>query len=208
MNLKWYPEREVEDIKGWWWIESDTGAWDGPKKDWSSHLRCIEKYVTQHHVVVQAGGNLGMYPRLLAKHFNLVFTFEPDPLNFSCLQKNLAETYNVTSYLGAVGAEKGTCLVQRRDMGNVGMHQVTTEKPGDTPMYALDEFNFSHVGLLMLDIEGYEYKALQGAQNLIERNKPIIFLERPGDDSTDFLVRMGYEQAETSEMDVVFRPRA
>ena len=64
-DLSKFRDEEVDGIRGWWWPIADDGAWDGPSKDWQE-LKNALAFVKQKGVVVQAGGNCGLYPRLLA----------------------------------------------------------------------------------------------------------------------------------------------
>ena len=60
----------------------------------------------------------------------------------------------------------------------------------------LDSLNISECSLYKLDIQGYEYFALLGSKNLIEKCKPIILLENsPENDlnALEFLKDLGYE---------------
>lgn len=205
--IKFYPEKQVEDIKGWHWIETDSGAWDGPKKDWeTSHKNCIEKYCKDYHTVIQAGGNQGMYPKLLSRIFDHVYTFEPDSLNYETLKLNCPDR-NIIKTNAALGKENGWCLVKRLTMQNTGMHKVefsNTQTPDKSPMYKLDDMIFDRVDLIMLDLEGYEYFALQGALMTIKKFKPVIFIERPSTEIRNLLGGIGYWSVMQSAMDEVF----
>jgi hypothetical protein len=44
-------------------------------------------------------------------------------------------------------------------------------------MIKLDGFFSEKIDLIHLDLEGYEFEALKGAKELIERDKPLIILE-------------------------------
>src|SRR6056300_829158 len=85
---------------------SDGGAFgseqDGPLFDWiQDHKQFMEK-VKKFDVVVQAGGCCGMYPRFYKNYFKEVYTFEPDVLNFYCLDENCqGDWYH--KYHGALG---------------------------------------------------------------------------------------------------------
>lgn len=212
-KIHYDPSKSVGGINGWYWVTTDSGAWFGPKDDWEqSHLPLIRHYIRNPHntTVVQAGGNLGMYPKLLSKLFAKVYTFEPDPLNFFCLNQNCVEE-NIVKMQAALGAEYGkTCVMNRLTMSNVGMHKVVDNYDQNLaiiPMIRLDTFEFKNVSLLMLDLEGYEYNALSGAYQLIQDNRPIIFLERPDQRTVDLLVNLhDYRQVAESKMDVVFAP--
>ena len=80
-------EHLIETREGWWWPKHDVACWrylsrrqDVPKN--------VSAYSEQKRVVVQAGGNAGMYVRMYEDIFDTVYTFEPDPLNFYCLTKH------------------------------------------------------------------------------------------------------------------------
>ena len=61
---------------------------------WQAHARerldLAAKYLTDHNIAIQAGGNLGIWPYLLVEEygFRQVHTLEPDPDNLECLRAN------------------------------------------------------------------------------------------------------------------------
>lgn len=205
--IRLFPEKEVGGLQGWYWIETDSGAWDGPKDDWeSSHLSNINKYCKNFRTVVQAGGNLGMYPKLLSRLFTKVYTFEPDSLNFLCLSLNCQEE-NIIKFQSALGSKRDVCIMDRITMANVGMHRVnptTNKNLAAVPVMELDKFEFTDVDLLMLDLELYEIHALKGAVKLLEENSPVVFTENPSQEIIDFLKERGYELVAQSKMDGIF----
>lgn len=205
-GVKYFHGKECGGIQGWNWIDTDSGAWDGPKHDWeSSHYPNIQKYVSNFETVVQAGGNQGMYPRLLSRLFKKVYTFEPDPLNFKTLVTNCDQD-NIVKMQAALGASDGFCEIHRRTMHNTGMHQVKSNPTEMIPLLALDmvfPIGFK-VDLIMLDLEEYELYALYGMREILKKNKPVLFVERPTDSVFHFLTRLGYKSATTSAMDTIF----
>ena len=36
---------DLDGVSEWLWVKKDTGAWDGPHKDWPIHKALIEKHV-------------------------------------------------------------------------------------------------------------------------------------------------------------------
>lgn len=57
---------------------------------------------------------------------------------------------------------------------NVGFSHLT-EKP-DIPVITIDSLNLDHIDVITMDIEGSEYEALQGAEHIIMRDKPALFI--------------------------------
>lgn len=194
---------EIDGHFSWTWIKQDEGAWEGPRLDWlNSHKQMIRKYVKKYETVVCAGGNQGMYPALLNNLFKLVITFEPDPLNFHCLVNNCQSDTIVK--MNAALAEKNKMIhVKRHDMNNTGCH--TVEDGGFIPAFALDTFDLQSLDLLYLDVEGYEFNILLGAEKLIEKFRPVIFAERADrHDIVEFLGKYGYQQREKSVSDQIY----
>jgi len=82
----------VEDIWAWKWLNK-IGHFDLPIQ--------ISKLVSSKDLVIQAGGNCGLYPKQYSKIFNNVVTIEPDSRNFFCLCENVKEN-NVVKYQKAL----------------------------------------------------------------------------------------------------------
>lgn len=127
--------------------------------------RCPKK-----RTAVQAGGNIGLWPRRLAEVFDRVITFEPDPVSRECLKLNVPTSVIVSRY--ALGDVPGVCGIKHRGLGS---HRVVE---GQTvPVTTIDSLNLETVDYLQLDVEGYEWHALKGAAATIARCRPVIQLE-------------------------------
>lgn len=126
--------------------------------------------------VVQAGGCAGLWPIALAQYFNTVFTFEPQADNFRCLLQNIHGHGNIYAYQGALGAALGKIGLMRTQAG-AGLWRVTGE--GDISMVTLDSCvrYRTMVDALVLDVEGSELEALQGAEQTIDRCRPLLWFE-------------------------------
>lgn len=163
-------------------------------------------------VAVQAGGNCGVWPAEMGKRFRVVYTFEPDPVNFRCLCAN-APAENVFKFNAALGMlNHPVGLALRPD--NVGAHQV--DGHGDIPTLRIDDLGLCRCDLIYLDVEGYELKALQGAQLTIRTNRPVIVVEDKGMSERYGIAkgeverwvceRFGYRVVERPHRDVVMVP--
>jgi FkbM family methyltransferase len=203
--LKIIVRNEVVDGVGeWYWPESDNGAWTGPVKDWTdSHRDKIKKYCKKFTSCVMAGGNCGLYPRLLSRLFANVYTFEPDATNFQCLVANCPFD-NIHKFNAALGDSHKLIELYRPHSNNVGMHKIDDELGGHIPMLMLDDFVFYSLDLLHLDVEGHEMQVLIGGSQTIARHKPVIFAENGHRYCKDYLEALGYKYIENSVLDAIF----
>jgi FkbM family methyltransferase len=169
-------------------------------------LAVAYRHCREFNVAVQAGGNCGIWPKDLGKKFRVVYTFEPDPMNFRCLCAN-APAENVFKFNAGLGAgHRTTSLLLRPD--NVGAHQIGGA--GDIPMLRIDDLALAACDLICLDVEGFELNALIGALETIERFQPTIVVEDKGvagvkqGQVVSWLVHgMGYSVAEKVSKDVI-----
>lgn len=194
----------IDNVANWIWPISDSGAWHGPISDWETSHR--EKYLRNtpgRDTVIQAGGNCGLYPRLLADLFRCVYTFEPDPLNFYCLARN-CEKVNIVKFQAALGSSHKMIDLFRLTDQNVGMHQVKESETGFIPQMCIDDLALTSCDLICLDIEGYELNALKGAAHTIAKFKPTIVCENGNEEIAQFLAAYDYIVAETSMMDTIY----
>lgn len=175
----------------------------------------ILPYCARLRTVVQAGGNIGIWPIKFSASFQRVITFEPDPANFTALSVNISEHPNIIAHNFALGSEEGTCGIEKNPM-NIGAHAVDLSGRG-VPVSTVDSLNLSDCDLIQLDIEGFEHQAVLGAKQTIERCRPIVILEMKGlsnkfgfnsSDTTDLLISWGYRIAARVKNDVIFTPTA
>jgi FkbM family methyltransferase len=166
----------MKDIKGFKWPDNDVDAnpvVTGQMQD----LSVVLPYVQGRKVCVQAGGNVGMWPKYLSTLFETVYTFEPDPENFNCLCHNVPE-HNVIKFNTALGAVHEMVRVGSPDKAhdnNCGAYQVLGH--GTIPVMRIDDLILPACDLLYLDVEGYEYFAVQGGLRTIEDFLPVIAYE-------------------------------
>jgi FkbM family methyltransferase len=125
-------------------------------------------------VVVQAGGCAGLWPVALAKWFDQVYTFEPEPENYRCLQANIAGHPGITAQPIALGDRHATVGLTRHKP-QAGLWRVLGA--GDIPMAPLDDLIDGPVDALVLDVEGSEPAAWRGAAQLIAKWRPLLWFE-------------------------------
>lgn len=202
-ELVYRKDQQVAGVGPWYWLKTDSGAWDGPKSDWEGHHQNKWfKHVKDWTCCVQAGSCLGMYPRLLSRIFGVVYTFEPDDLNHYVATLN-CQVPNVFMFRAALGHKTGEfSAVERNHMDNVGMHKVNGS--GCVPIMTVDSLQLPACGLIALDIEGYEMNAVKGMVDTLHRCSPVLVCEAPRQELVNFLGGMGYHPDEQSVSDTVF----
>jgi len=99
--------------------------------------------------------------------------------NFSDLQENidLNGLTNITVNNQACGATEGEIAISAGPDNNPGMARVGS---GDTyvKMVTLDKaFESKKVGLIKMDVEGFEAEVLKGAIKILKRDKPVLLVE-------------------------------
>lgn len=202
----------MKESQGFWWPDSDNDCQPAVLKE-TYKIDLLDKYLKQKKVCVQAGGNVGVFPRRLASDFGAVYTFEPDAENFSCLARNCPEA-NIIKFQAALGSnhEQVKVGVSRPDLkNNCGAYQVTGA--GITPTIMIDDLELPACDLIYLDIEGYELFALQGGYETIKKFHPVIVVENKllplmydvtPEQVIDFLVgEFGYEVKDLVMRDVI-----
>jgi FkbM family methyltransferase len=167
----------VRAFDGLWWPDADVRARPVIVAQCAEAMPVVLPLAKGFKVCVQAGGNCGVYPLALAKHFEKVITFEPDAENIACLRRNVT-LENVAIVHAALGARDGTCAVKVVEGDNCGAHK--TVAGNDVEVWTIDGMNLDACDLIWLDIEGAEAEAINGARATIEKFSPIIVLEEKG----------------------------
>lgn len=204
---------------GWWWPADDQAAQFVIMRDKDHDIAALLAHVPGREVIVQAGANVGVYPVELAKQFRRVYTAEPDPTNWACLQKNLEgreEQARIMALQAAFGEARGGCQSVEVQRANCGAHRVRFDQ-GDTPVWPIDDLELEACDCIWLDVEGSELLALKGAARTIERFSPTISVEAKGlhgafgiraGELQDWLKARGYHEVARYGRDKVFRRTA
>jgi FkbM family methyltransferase len=203
----------IKDNK-WIWPANDESSWPG-QNEHKDLYKIVLPYVKQKGIMIQAGGNCGFILSTFVDHFDFVYTFEPDAVNFYCLSQNVTAP-NVFKMQACLGETNGTTRVQQliredrpHDIG--GVH---VAGDGYLPLIAIDSLNLPGCDLLQLDVEGFELKALKGAINTITKYKPVLCVElcekwlnryeNTSDDVYSLLQSLNYKLVDSEGVDKIF----
>jgi FkbM family methyltransferase len=146
-------------------------------------LAALKKLTRPGFRVLDIGANIGFFTVQLSSMVGpagSVLAIEPQKENFRLLEANVGINHltNVRLYNVAVGDTEGTASLYLSDW-NGGMHRLyasvcCTSAMESVPVTTVDLITANDkIDLIKIDIEGYEFFALKGAENCLQRNPDI-----------------------------------
>lgn len=162
----------------------------------------FEKLIKPGDLVIEVGANIGAHTVALSQFVGdgVVFAFEPLRPNFNLLCANLAlnSCSNVVADRIAITAKTGQHLalplVNVKAPGNFGGITLLADysnQPHEIIMgIALDSLALAlpAVAFIKADVEGMEYHVLAGAQQTIQKHRPILYVENDREEQAPALV--------------------
>jgi FkbM family methyltransferase len=157
---------------------SHLGVWE------KQETEIIKKIVNQGDVVLDIGANIGYFTLLFSRLVGpsgKVYSFEPEPENFSLLKKNV----ELNNYKNIILIQKAVSNENRKiklflSMNNEGDHQIYDSGENrnfiEIDSIRLDDYfkNFEKkINFIKMDIQGAECKAIEGMQNILEKNNQL-----------------------------------
>jgi FkbM family methyltransferase len=147
----------------------------------------MRKTLKSGMTVLDVGANIGYFSALasgLVGNSGQVHAFEPMPQNLSRLRQNLSVFRWAHPHPYAVGNATGTAEIYFND-SEAGWASLLSsndlERRADIDVIRLDDWAHAHavnrIDFMKMDIEGGEFHALQGAQEMLSRFRPIIVAE-------------------------------
>ncbi len=186
----------------------------------AKNIPVFEAFIKPGKDVVDVGAYIGSHT---IKFGNLakpgkVYAFEPQEDIHEILTQNIALnglSDSVTAYKMALGDRACNTKMNRRPsekaldspelFGNRGAAPVVgclddSDEPFTFEMRTLDSFGLDNVGFIKIDVEGAHMIVLEGAQETIKRNKPIMLIEILGGTGG-----AGFTHHEATQRDEVIR---
>lgn len=163
---------------GWWWPEGAKETdiqWSLTKnKSLQFVFDLVKKGVVGTRSVIQAGGAFGVWPKMLSKVFDTVYTYEPEPRSFQGLCLNCPEE-NIVKLNAAMGDKHRPLTLQKR--GFSSHHIIGNSTAGNTIQIPIDFLEILNCDAIIMDVEGYEFYALRGALITLDQCRPIVLVE-------------------------------
>jgi FkbM family methyltransferase len=138
----------------------------------------VDKLLNQRRRFIDIGANGGIYSFHFSSSFNIVEAFEPlDEITYrlKSLGKNSVVVHSVA--LSSVeGDLKFFVPLRDSSMASIETREGRCEERL-IKTKRLDDYDFSDVDLIKVDVEGHEESVLAGGVRTIEINKPVLIVE-------------------------------
>lgn len=156
----------------------------------------------------------GVYSYKISEYSDKVYGFEANPIMFKYLTKNLIKLKNnIIIYNIALSNSEGYAKLKIpirnkslfksnfEDYYEGGLATIENNNKlnnknydtFDTKKLRLDSFNFKEkIGFIKIDVEGHEFKVLEGSKKLLEKDKPVLLIEINKDHSSDVKETFNY----------------
>lgn len=199
----------IEQTKeGWWIISDDThiGKWvkQNQRLDFDQNaLPFILPYLKVGDWVIDAGANIGSYSWAFLNKVGIsgkVICYEPNPIAYDCLYKNLGNKPSCFPMPFFLGNKKAEYEIVNESK-NFGMAYGKKSNKGISCQF-IDGLDLEKLNFLKIDVEGMELEVLQGAEQTILKYHPVMYIEineltlarnnTKKEQIFEFLDRMGY----------------
>lgn len=147
-------------------------------------IATFEKYIHEGDTCIDVGANIGHHSIVMSQlvgQNGRVFAYEPIPAMRAQMQESLTlnEITNVSIISDALSDAPGTLSLHVNETNVAGSSFVNAKDGGDISVNVrtLDSFAYPTLSFIKIDVEGFEYNVLLGAEGTITRCKPTILLE-------------------------------
>ena len=150
----------------------------------------FKKEIKDGDIVVDIGANIGYFTLLMAKLVGIngkIISFEPEPSNFTLLNKNvIINNYqNVTLEKKGISDYNGRCkfFLSTDAPGMHSLHKIDSKgEEINIDVIKLDEyFNttglIDKISLIKIDVEGAELQVLNGMKTILKNKKLKLLIE-------------------------------
>ena len=190
------------------------------KNNYEKELSIIKNFKDKNKDAIDVGVYRGIYSYELGKEFKHVHSFEPNPLLYPFLKKNLTKIIrNMTLYNYAASDSTGeielkipvrnksifkTNYEELYQLGAATIHSENKIKDFNSikvKKIKLDDIlGDKSISFIKIDVEGHEREVIIGSKRIITTNKPNLLVEieekhskNPVEDTINFINNFGYK---------------
>ena len=190
------------------------------KKSYEKELSITGMFADQNKDAVDVGVYRGVYSYKLSKEFKNIYSFEPNPLIFPFLKKNLPKIINnIKLYNCALSDKEGFAELKiplrsksffkqnYENLYQLGAASIHKEKSFEkfhtvkVQKHKLDDLLLNkNIGFIKIDVEGHEKEVIDGSRNIITKNRPTLLVEieerhskKRVVDTINYINKLGYK---------------
>lgn len=148
-------------------------------------INVLRRLLAPGDVFIDCGANIGLWTIVASTQVGAtgaVYAFEPNPDTYGRLLENirLSEAENIHSNQVAVGIEHGSAVFRCDTHHNSSYvkDEKTSDNDIEVPVRNLDTIiGEKKVSGIKVDVEGYEFEVLRGAEKLLRQEQPWLSIE-------------------------------
>lgn len=131
---------------------------------------------------VDIGANCGIWTRVMARCFERVTCFEPNP---ECHEAFWANNNEPTIKLHPVGLGNRDCETRLNLVSDKSTAFSRVDENGEIEISirTLDSFELAEVDFIKIDVEGFEHNVIKGGIKTIVENRPVMIVEQKPDNA-------------------------
>jgi FkbM family methyltransferase len=182
--------------------------------------------INKGDIIIDIGANIGYYTLLFARlagNVGKVYAFEPDPRNYTLLEKNIRTNnhMNVKLEKMAVSDKKTKSKLYLKDSGvgsSINNSNIDKVDEIDIDTISLDDYfkdNSINPDFIKIDIEGHELNALKGMKSFLQLNNKVQIMVEYNPltknyfnsdpmDSLNFLAEFGFKFRDLNSNSQIF----
>jgi len=182
-KYKFYTSPNKKDLSRW--ILKNLKQWD------EKNIKIIIKFIKKYNAsFIDCGCNFGAYSIPIAKKFKnkKIYAFDASEKAIKEIKKNIAlnNIKNIQYFNFGIGQKNDKKVFNQNleDFSNTGSYRFSNKKIGKKiDIFSLDYLlkkkiiKLNSTVILKIDIEGYDFLALQGMTKIIKNHNVIIFFE-------------------------------
>jgi FkbM family methyltransferase len=164
--------------------ENDSENYSGGINYEDDYFDLLELEITSGENVIDIGAKIGIYSLAFSKFVGptgKVFSFEPTPISFNILKKNMNENHleNMIVEQKGITDKNETQLLELFESS--GNNRINKDSKNNIKINCTSLDNYflnSHekISFIKIDVEGLEPKVLSGMKNVLEKNPKLKIL--------------------------------
>lgn len=155
----------------------------GRSQPYPRELKIIKKYLEnnpeKNNFYIDIGGHIGTTALPFSRLFKNVLVYEPNKTNYDFLVNNIKRNNfkNVEAINCGVSNKNMNAQVVKHGKNSGCFYLKECNENEGIKVVKLDDLKLENIDFIKIDTEGSELLVLEGALNLIKKNKPLIQVE-------------------------------